>query len=189
MLSAIVVTAGAAGVGYLGWGLVEYGIHGVLSHRFRTFVSPMHWGHHRTPAAVFTSPIAWVPLALAIFGLAWWLTAPWPATGFTLGLLSGFLRYEWLHWRIHFRTPRNDAERRLREHHLAHHFVNPRAYHGVTTRLWDRAFGTLPAECARDYARVADHPPIPGPSNFAAVWSPRESARIVAANLRRGADG
>ena len=58
------------------------------------------------------------------------------------------------------------GERRLRAHHLAHHFRNPLAYHGVTTRFWDRALGTLPAHCERDYARVADRPPLPGRSNF-----------------------
>jgi dihydroceramide fatty acyl 2-hydroxylase len=176
-------------LGFLGWSLVEYGIHGFLSHRLKTFVSPMHWGHHRTPAAVFTSPIAWVPIAALLFGLGAWITTTSIAAATTAGLLTGFARYEWLHWRIHFRTPRNAGERRLREHHLAHHFVNPRVYHGVTTRFWDRVFGTLPATAARDYARVADRPAIDGPSNFRLVWSPRASAQIVAANMRRGAKG
>jgi dihydroceramide fatty acyl 2-hydroxylase len=175
-------------LGFTAWGLVEYGIHGVLSHRLRTFVSPMHWGHHRTPAAVFTSPIAWVPLAALIFGLCTWLTDLAAATAFTAGLVGGFARYERRHWRIHFRAPRTDRERLLRDHHLAHHFVNPRAYHGVTTRLWDRAFGTLPATCERDYARVVEHPAITGPSNFGVVYNPRASARIVAENLRRARD-
>jgi sterol desaturase/sphingolipid hydroxylase (fatty acid hydroxylase superfamily) len=145
----------------------------------------MHWGHHRTPAAVFTSPIAWVPIALAIFGLAALILGVPLGCAFTAGLLVGFARYEWTHWRIHFSQPRTARERLLREHHLAHHFVNPRAYHGVTTRLWDRVFGTLPERCAQDYARVANHPPIAGLSNLRLVWNPRASARIVAANLRR----
>ena len=173
--------------GCLSWSLVEYGIHGFLSHRFRTFVSSIHWGHHRTPAAVFTSPIAWVPIAALLFGLGTWVADAAIAAGFTAGLIAGFARYEWMHWRFHFRSPRNPRERMLRDHHLAHHFVNPRMYHGVTTRLWDRVFGTLPASRAADYARVADFPPIAGPSNLHLVWSPRASARIVAANVRRGA--
>ena len=71
-----------------------------------------------------------------------------------------------MHWRFHFRPPASERERRLRAHHLAHHFRNPRAYHGVTTRFWDRVFGSLPAECERDYAAVIDLPPLEGRSNL-----------------------
>lgn len=188
VFTSALTAACAALVGYVGWGLVEYGIHGLLSHRFRTFVTPMHWGHHKTPAAVFTSPVAWVPIALLLWIAAAGLVGAGLASAFSAGLLGGFARYEWLHWRIHFRTPRSERERVLRAHHLAHHFVNPRMYHGVTTQRWDRAFGTLPGERERerDYARVANHPPIAGPSNLGLVFNPRASLRIVVSNLRRG---
>ena len=165
-MNAALSLAALAGVGFLAWPLIEYGIHSVLSHRLRTFVSPLHWVHHQEPRAVFTSPLAWVPSAAAGYALAG-LTLGWaPGGAFMLGALAGFLRYELVHWRIHFRAPRNERERRRRAHHLAHHYCNPRAYHGVTTRFWDRALGTLPAHCERDYARVADRPPLPGRSNF-----------------------
>ena len=36
----------------------------------------------------------------------------------------------------------------------------------MTTRFWDRVFGTLPKEYERDYAAVADAAPLTGPSNF-----------------------
>ena len=175
--------AAAAGVGLLAWGLVEYGIHGVLSHRFRTFVSPMHWSHHKTPAAVFTSPLAWVPVALLAYGIAAMLAGRLLGAAFMVGLLAGFAHYEFVHWRIHFRRPRNARQRRLRCHHLAHHFVNPRAYHGVTTHIWDRAFGSLPREFRDDYARVAELAPLEGVSNLAAIWSPRAGLRVARAAL------
>ena len=141
-------------------------IHGWLSHTFRTFAGPLHWEHHRDPRRVFTSVVVWLPagvalllaLALAI-GLA-------PAGAVAVGTLAGFLRYEYVHWRIHFRAPRNSRQERLRVHHLAHHFRDPKAYHGVTTRFWDSVFGTLPASHAEDYARVAHHGPLTGASNF-----------------------
>jgi dihydroceramide fatty acyl 2-hydroxylase len=175
----------AAGAGFLSWGLVEYAIHGVLSHRFHTFVSPIHWGHHRSPAAVFTSPLAWMPVALLFYLAADLAVGRFLATGFMAGVLGGFARYELVHWRHHFREPRNARQRLLRDHHLAHHFVNPRAYHGVTTRLWDRVFGSLPASFADDYRRVEDHPPITGPSNLMAIWSPRTAMGIAREALRR----
>ena len=156
--------------GLLAWSLVEYCVHGVLAHRFETFVTPLHWGHHREPRAVFTSPLAWMPVALLLAGAL--IAALGLALGAAawLGLLSGFARYERTHWRIHFRHPRNARERRRRDHHLAHHFGHPDQYHGVTTRFWDRVFGTLPASWPDDYARVAERAPLSGPSNWRLIW-------------------
>ncbi|MGH0037279.1 MAG: sterol desaturase family protein [Myxococcota bacterium] len=160
----------AAAAGLLAWPALEYLIHGVLCHRYRTLVGPFHWGHHRNPHGVFTSPVAWVPLAAIIWVLAALTAGAVLGSLFVLGLLAGFARYEWVHYRFHFREPRSERERMLRAHHLAHHFRNPRMYQGVTTRVFDRAFGTLPAEWREDYARVADRPPLAGPSNLRATY-------------------
>ena len=159
-----------AAAGVLLWPLVEYAIHGGLSHAWRTPVSPLHWEHHKHPERVFTSPLAWVPTLAAIYALAAFALGGVAAGGLALGLLAGFLRYERIHYRIHFREPRGERERRLRAHHLAHHFRNPKAYYGVSTAFWDRVFGSLPASAAEDYARVADRPPLAGRSNFGSLW-------------------
>jgi sterol desaturase/sphingolipid hydroxylase (fatty acid hydroxylase superfamily) len=170
---ALGVLALAFAGGLIAWSLLEYLVHGVLSHRFQTFVTPMHWGHHREPRAVFTSPLAWIPAAL-LLGLALWAGLG-PVLGFAtlLGMLAGFARYERLHWRIHFRSPRNRRERLRRDHHLAHHFGHPDQYHGVTTRFWDRVFGTLPAGWRDDYAEASRRPRLEGASNRAIVWRGR----------------
>ncbi len=156
--------------GLLSWSLLEYWVHGVLSHRFETFVTPLHWGHHREPRAVFTSPLAWIPVSVAI-GVMLAAALGWALGGAALlGLLTGFARYERTHWRIHFREPRNKREGLRRSHHLAHHFGHPDQYHGVTTRFWDRVFGTLPANWPEHYAGAAQHPPLEGPSNWGIIW-------------------
>ncbi len=178
--------AGAIGAGLLFWGFLEYAVHGLLSHRWRTFVSPLHWNHHRNPSFVFTSPLAVVPTTLLLFAIATAAAGPLIAGGFVAGTLVGFCRYEWVHWRIHFREPRTARERLLRNHHLAHHFCNPRAYCGVTTRFWDRVFGTLPASWRDDYARVANREPLNGASNFAEIWNPRTTFAHYRRSTRGG---
>lgn len=170
--------------GFLFWGLLEYAIHGPLSHRWKTFVSPLHANHHRSPRNVFTSPIAVLPITLLLFGATTLVASPLQASFFIGGTLAGFCRYEWMHWRFHFREPRGKRERLLRSHHLAHHFCNSRVYHGVSTRLWDRVFGTLPANWKKDYVRVEGLAPLTGKSNFVEIWNPRTSL----AQLRRALD-
>jgi sterol desaturase/sphingolipid hydroxylase (fatty acid hydroxylase superfamily) len=122
-------------------------------------------------------------VALLVYAIAVMLAGRLLGAAFLVGLLLGFAHYEFVHWRIHFRQPRTARQRRLRSHHLAHHFVNPRAYHGVTTRIWDRAFGSLPHEFRDDYARVADLAPLEGASNLAAIWSPRAGLRVARSAL------
>src|SRR5260370_4606784 len=122
------------------WTLLEYVIHGVLGHAHRTFVTGLHEVHHRDPRAVFALG-AWITVAIvlsagwAIFGVA-------PAVIFLGGVAAGFAGYEFIHYRIHFARPSCAIEARLRARHLAHHFREPDAIFGVTTRLWDVVFGS-----------------------------------------------
>lgn len=175
MLAPAFLLLGLFATGLVAWSLLEYVIHGVLSHMLRTPAATMHWSHHRDPRRVFTSVVVWVPTALAIYGALAMVAGAATAGAFVLGVVAGFLRYEYVHWRIHFRAPVNRRQELLRVHHLSHHFRNPKAYHGVTTRFWDRAFGTLPAHHRDDYARVAHHVPLAGASNFGSLW-PRRAA-------------
>ena len=164
------------GAGMFAWTLVEYLIHGVLSHAHRTFVSALQDVHHRDPHAVFALG-AWIPVAvvqaalLAIFGAA-------PGVIFFAGVAAGFIAYELLHYRIHFSTPSCELEARLRARHLAHHVRAPGEIFGVTTRLWDVAFGSEPApdrmrELAEAGARVA---PLGGRSNLGRIVRSRIAA-------------
>ncbi|MBK7504004.1 MAG: sterol desaturase family protein [Bacteroidetes bacterium] len=53
--------------------------------------------------------------------------------------------YESTHFRYHSAEPLVKPFILLRKHHFYHHFHNPKVNHGVTTRFWDRVFGTF--EC------------------------------------------
>lgn len=153
-------------LGVFGWTLVEYAIHGLLSHRFRTFATPLHQAHHRDPHAVFTIG-AWLPLAiitlamLALLGSGLW-TVLW------LGLMMGFALYEAEHYRIHFCEPRTAIEARLRARHLAHHRRVPNAWFGVTSQLWDRVFASEPPASVRPEleAFASAVKPLSGPTNI-----------------------
>src|SRR5579863_5098618 len=157
--------------GVFAWSFVEYLIHGWLAHTFKTFATPLHQVHHRDPHAVFTIG-AWVPisilwlLALALLGFT-------PGTIFSSGIVAGFIAYEVLHYRIHFRGPCGAFERRLRLRHLVHHHRNPNACFGVTSELWDLVFGTESpgAEMDEHLAAVASVPPLSGRTNLHKITS------------------
>jgi len=137
----------AALAGLATWSFTEYCMHRFLGHacKGRNHFSREHLAHHTDPG--YFAP-TWQK---ALFGLACVLTivgvgqallgfaiALSYASGF--GLSYGF--YEWLHRRIHTHAPRNWYGKMVRKHHLSHHFTDARQCHGVTSRVWDRVFGT-----------------------------------------------
>jgi len=151
--------------GLAAWTLLEYVIHAWLSHTFRTFASPLHQVHHSDPRRVFTIG-AWLPVAASwIAGLAIWGSAP--GIVFYTGMVSGFVLYEFIHYRIHFGTRHNRFEAYLRERHLVHHYRAPNRCFGVTSPLWDRIFTSeiVSAEMRPLRAAVAVRPPLTGPTN------------------------
>lgn len=139
------VVAFAAGA--VSWTAAEYGLHRFLMHEMRGkgLASVEHLKHHAdvtyfSPAskkllsAAGTTVVAF-PVAAAATDRRW-------ATAFTGGLLSMYATYEVLHRRTHTHPPRNAYGRWMRRSHLHHHFGAPRRNHGVTTPIWDHAFGT-----------------------------------------------
>jgi len=159
-------------LGVFVWTFLEYAIHGFLSHIFVTFATPFHAGHHRNPHMVFTAG-AWMPTAI-VSALIFGIFGMTPATTIWLGVVAGFLGYEFLHYRIHFARPICALENRMRTRHLAHHLRAPAQIFGVTNSIWDRALGTEPddARLAELRASVAMTPPLTGPSNLRLVVSP-----------------
>ena len=164
--------------GMFAWTLLEYVIHGVLGHAHRTFVSGLHEVHHRDPRAVFALG-SWVPVMLVIGG-AWWIFGAVPGVIFLGGVAAGFAGYEFVHYRIHFSRPVCALEGRLRARHLAHHFKEPDAIFGVTTRLWDVVFGTEPeAERMLNLSEIGKAVvPLSGRSNL---------GRVIRGDARRSA--
>ena len=60
------------------------------------------------------------------------------------GLWSGFLYYEWVHYKVHLSASTWGFLGRQRRQHFMHHFAEPNRRFGVTSPLWDFVFGTSP---------------------------------------------
>ena len=148
------------------WTFLEYLIHGWLSHTFNTFATPLHAVHHQDPHAVFAVG-AWVPIT-ALWTVMVVLYGAAPLMIVFSGTIAGFAGYEFLHYRIHFRRPCGPLEDYLRARHLVHHHRYPSRCFGVTTAIWDLAFGTEPM--SREMAALCEsmrfRPPLTGPTNL-----------------------
>jgi dihydroceramide fatty acyl 2-hydroxylase len=139
--------------GLLSWGLVEYALHRFVFHydapseSGRKFVYAAHLSHHEDPGAtdhLFTSLRMSVPIAAAYWLLAWAAAGSWRAAAYLfIGLIAGYFYYEWLHFQAHHGRPRLRLFRYLKKYHLLHHHRTPGLRFGVTSPLFDLAFGTF----------------------------------------------
>ena len=139
----------AAAAGAAAWSPAEYVLHRYVLHGSSTPARAMgseHRRHHRDPLATnpwlrsLTYPLMGA-VAAAALGPVWRSHVPVAAAA-TGGFVSGYAVYEQLHWRLHHRPARTGRGRALRERHDRHHRGGPGGNFGVTSSLWDAAFGT-----------------------------------------------
>jgi 4-hydroxysphinganine ceramide fatty acyl 2-hydroxylase len=138
-------------LGGVAWTFTEYTLHRWGAHEGpnRLEFRGEHLAHHAranyfapTRKKVWAAVRVVTPMAAA----GWFLLGP-VGVAFALGFGAVYGGYEVLHRRIHTHPPRGPYSRLLRKHHFAHHFVNARANHGVTSPVWDVVFRTrLPEE-------------------------------------------
>jgi sterol desaturase/sphingolipid hydroxylase (fatty acid hydroxylase superfamily) len=98
-----------------------------------------------------------VPVVLGLGALATWgISGDAPAAGpFVTGMLTGTVLvavYEWTHFLIHTSyRPHSRFYRAIWRGHRLHHFKNEHYWHGITSTVADRVFGTAPDQ--RDVPR------------------------------------
>ena len=134
-------------VGLVVWTLLEYVLHRFAGHSRMVgkHVRKEHLAHHAKPD-YFTGLVKKLLLAVPVLGGLAALAVPlagWAGAAMVLGVAAGWTFYEKLHRATHVRGPRNRYGAWARRHHLHHHFEDAHTNHGVTSPIWDWAFGTL----------------------------------------------
>jgi sterol desaturase/sphingolipid hydroxylase (fatty acid hydroxylase superfamily) len=118
------------GCGLVAWTLAEY-----ITHRFVLHaIAPVQHGRHHARPQQAVDKIFWqIWLAFAVVYLA--------AGGTVLaGVLVAYAWYLSVHYCAHHRPELLPAS--VLKHHIDHHRFANRNY-GVTTKFWDRVFGTM----------------------------------------------
>jgi len=139
--------------GALTWTLAEYVIHRFLYHTetnsedFLEFQMSMHGNHHhypKDPERLAMPPIPGLVLGALFFGFFYLIMGIY-AVAFFPGFMLGYDAYITIHYYQHrIKSPNYKPWKKLWQHHKAHHYSNPYSAFGVSTRLWDVVFGTMP---------------------------------------------
>ncbi len=158
-VSPLVVPAGVL-VGLFVWTFTEYTMHRFVFHyrarspRMERITFLFHGVHHAQPACktrLVMPPVVSMPLSALFYVLFSVLIgnvlgAPAWVDPLMSGFGAGYLAYDLIHYATHHFPLKSRAAKYLKRHHMLHHFKTPDARYGVSSPLWDRVFGTLPAE-------------------------------------------
>lgn len=152
--------------GALAWTLFEYFLHRTLFHwipegdwgdTMHFFVHGVHHDWPHDPYRLVMPPVVSLTLFALFFGV-WTLTLGGYGYAFHAGFTFGYMCYDMIHYLEHHGRARFGWLKRLKKHHMSHHF-NPdyeELRYGVSTRIWDFVFGTddLPDE-EKEYSKEA----------------------------------
>jgi sterol desaturase/sphingolipid hydroxylase (fatty acid hydroxylase superfamily) len=147
----VLLTLGLILAGAAFWTLFEYFFHRFFFHFNATtpfqhkILFTIHGVHHQYPNDKdrLVMPISVsIPLAV-LFGLLFLSTMGELGWGFFAGFGVGYVSYDMMHYAVHHVQKSNSALfRKIRRHHMAHHYRDTRKGFGVSSYFWDRVFGT-----------------------------------------------
>jgi len=139
--------------GFITWTLTEYIVHRFLYHTetesdiLYDIQYKGHGFHHlypKDPERLAMPPVPGLVLSSLFLGL-FYLAMGTYTFAFFPGFMLGYNCYITMHYFQHVvKSPKYKPWKRLWSHHKAHHYSNPYAAFGVSTRLWDWVFSTMP---------------------------------------------
>jgi sterol desaturase/sphingolipid hydroxylase (fatty acid hydroxylase superfamily) len=144
-------------IGTLGlfvWTLTEYCLHRFVFHypaqsrigKYLVFM--FHGVHHAAPRdkTRLVMPPAGGVILLAMLYQFFRLAVPAPWTEpFCAFFIIGYLVYDYIHYATHHFAMQPPLLHFLKVYHLQHHYGAKGLRYGVSSPLWDRVFGTYPA--------------------------------------------
>jgi sterol desaturase/sphingolipid hydroxylase (fatty acid hydroxylase superfamily) len=136
-------------LGLFVWTFTEYILHRFVFH----YLPKPKWGqrlhfifhgvHHDYPSdalRLVMPPSASIPLAIAFYYL---FRAMLPVNyiyAFFPGFIVGYLFYDISHYAIHHFNFKANFWKKIKQHHMLHHYQDPTKGYGVSSPLWDKIF-------------------------------------------------
>jgi sterol desaturase/sphingolipid hydroxylase (fatty acid hydroxylase superfamily) len=133
------------------WTFVEYALHRFVFH----FMPNKPWAlrlhfifhgvHHDYPSdakRLVMPPSLSIPLATGFFFLFKALLPIGDIFAFFTGFILGYLFYDISHYAIHHFNFKGTFWKKIKQHHMLHHYQNPNKGYGVSSPLWDKLLGS-----------------------------------------------
>lgn len=133
------------------WTIVEYVMHRFVFHFYpkSPFLKRIHFifhgVHHDYPndaKRLVMPPSASIPMALGLYFVFLYILPAGTIYAFFAGFLIGYLMYDMLHYALHHANFKSPFWKKLKHHHMLHHYSDPTKGYGVSSAMWDKILGS-----------------------------------------------
>ncbi len=133
------------------WTITEYVLHRFIFHyhpdsswgqRLHFIFHGVHHDYPRDKKRLVMPPSASIPLAALFYFLFSLALNTTHLHAFFPGFLLGYLIYDMLHYAMHHYNFKSGIMKRIKQHHMLHHYQDPDKGYGVSSSLWDIVFGS-----------------------------------------------
>lgn len=142
---------GFAALGLFTWTLAEYVLHRFVFH----YVPKARWAqrlhfifhgvHHDYPndaKRLVMPPSASIPMATTLYLLFSLVLSGGALYAFFAAFLTGYLFYDISHYALHHFDFKSEFWKKLKKHHMLHHYSDATRGYGVSSPLWDKILGS-----------------------------------------------
>jgi sterol desaturase/sphingolipid hydroxylase (fatty acid hydroxylase superfamily) len=145
-----VQTAALVLAGFASWTLAEYWLHRTFFHwrpggrwgeRLHFLVHGVHHTWPRDKYRLVMPPAVSISLFFFFLALFYGTLGAW-CWGFHAGFAAGYMGYDLTHYYLHHYNPKSNYFLQLKKHHMLHHHKDHSLRFGVSSRIWDKVFGT-----------------------------------------------
>lgn len=128
------------------WTATEYVLHRFVFHyepssgfgkKIHFIFHGVHHDYPRDKKRLVMPPSASIPLAALFYFLFSLLLDKQLLFAFFPGFLLGYLVYDMLHYAMHHHNFKSPLLKRIKQHHMLHHYQDPTKGYGVSSSLWD----------------------------------------------------
>ncbi len=142
---------GYVSLGLFVWSLTEYILHRFIFHFYpktdwlKRIHFIFHGVHHDYPndAKRLVMPLsASIPLALGFYFFFKLLLPHLVYDAFFIGFIGGYLAYDMMHYALHHLNFKNGIWKKLKHHHMLHHYSDATKGFGVSSNFWDKVLGS-----------------------------------------------
>lgn len=143
--------AGLVLLGLFVWSATEYVLHRFVFHfhpnsnlgkRIHFIFHGVHHDYPNDAKRLVMPPSASIPLALVFYFLFSLFIPAAYLYAFFAGFLCGYLFYDMTHYALHHSNFKSGFWKKLKKHHMLHHYSDETKGYGVSSVIWDEVFDT-----------------------------------------------
>jgi len=143
---AVLTFSGYFGAGILVWTITEYFLHRFIFHyhpssdfgkQIHFIFHGVHHDYPRDKKRLVMPPSASIPLATLFYFLFSLFLTKTLLFAFFPGFLLGYLIYDMMHYAMHHHNFKNPLLKKIKQHHMLHHYQDSSKGYGVSSSLWD----------------------------------------------------